>query len=1255
MKDKSIRFEIILILVVSLVTIASLNAGEVKERRLVDKTAAASMHYSFTGVGNELLPANSINSIGSPGNSMGSVKSTNGIGISIGTTWYEYQRNGSMGRMIAHSDNLIGSDPPVVHFSWMKLYSESGSERKYAYNTYFLTSGTYIGQIGIQPNGEWAGYVGIDLTNDQRAIVGGHNSQAIDNLSDAHFYWDFGPGYAFFGNNYEVPRSLSEYTGGAPDIGQEVDWPKFKYVETATDTVLHVIAASYETGSNTDPKGLYYFARRGSDNDPSATWDNPPKIIDTVYTNGHDLVANSIGWVTLCWIANIPCDGDGDTESGYQCRTYPHEEQDIYYMRSLDQGQSFQPRVNVTNNRYNIDIVDAYLPQSDLSCITDGSGWLHIVWNGRYWPASGQIPNNRRSRLLHYYEASGGITTAHATDWEPVNCNGGNWAMNTAKMSISRCNDNFYIIFTQFNDNDCASASNPGYPTGASNGDLYMVVSDDLGATWDDARNLTNTQSPGCDQVGGAGGPCASENWASVTPHGTQLATSADNVVIPEGGSDNGWYLDVQYIDDPSAGAAIFGEGYSQEADVRWFRLACVDPYLAPSTPDNWSTLNHDYARTGKSNISLDDIECDLTLNWKFEHPSDGVSFTGPVVYGDYVVCSFGDEYRVFDLNGNPQYTISGLPLGGSVRCAPTITTIAGYPNPVMFISGGNQHSIMAYDFNTGSLIWSRDITTVGSGGLFGQTRWGNFIVLNLGGTDYVFWGTDDGFVVGANALTGVLKTGFPVALNQSTWISGATDGFSLFYATQAAGVEGDVYSINPNTGTINWQLSANGGLQAVNEYTHTNGYFGDEGFTSGVSYDDDPLLGGVLYANSRAMADYPTDGIFYRIDASSGFLKGPVTQANRGFYSAPMIGENHVYVPSLSRWSNPPAGGHILAVNKITGNFDWVTSSYSEGRYYMGGVLSSETSGPNKIMIFDEDGFLSCFSADDGSELFRRRTFNVPGSSPNIGMNGAIVYDELSGLHVLFADFWGNLFDLTKQSNRPRLEITKYNPIVNVNSDPDINGVVTVNNVFTNTGCDILTFTTVTADEITTNINIPEEPPSAKAGTISKNDDNVEKINISIRNVKSGSYELAGVPSYLENINLPTASSTISPGDSLDLILDLDLSLLPDEDTIVFYITLCTTDPDFFLSNTSLCPEIKVILLNTSCCQVRGDALHDNGLVLVNDLVYLVNYVFKGGPPPECLEEGDVILPLDGLILVNDLVLLVNYVFKGGPPPPPC
>ena len=34
-------------------------------------------------------------------------------------------------------------------------------------------------------------------------------------------------------------------------------------------------------------------------------------------------------------------------------------------------------------------------------------------------------------------------------------------------------------------------------------------------------------------------------------------------------------------------------------------------------------------------------------------------------------------------------------------------------------------------------------------------------------------------------------------------------------------------------------------------------------------------------------------------------------------------------------------------------------------------------------------------------------------------------------------------------------------------------------------------------------------------------------------------------------------------------------------------------------------------------CCVTRGDAKHDNGIILVDDIVYLVDHLFKGGPPP--------------------------------------
>ncbi len=76
----------------------------------------------------------------------------------------------------------------------------------------------------------------------------------------------------------------------------------------------------------------------------------------------------------------------------------------------------------------------------------------------------------------------------------------------------------------------------------------------------------------------------------------------------------------------------------------------------------------------------------------------------------------------------------------------------------------------------------------------------------------------------------------------------------------------------------------------------------------------------------------------------------------------------------------------------------------------------------------------------------------------------------------------------------------------------------------------------------------------------------------------------------------------------------------------------------------------------NLYCCVMRGDVQDPkDGKILINDLVFLVNYVFKGGPLPSCPEEGDVQPPLDGKILITDLVYMVNDVFKGGPPPPAC
>lgn len=61
------------------------------------------------------------------------------------------------------------------------------------------------------------------------------------------------------------------------------------------------------------------------------------------------------------------------------------------------------------------------------------------------------------------------------------------------------------------------------------------------------------------------------------------------------------------------------------------------------------------------------------------------------------------------------------------------------------------------------------------------------------------------------------------------------------------------------------------------------------------------------------------------------------------------------------------------------------------------------------------------------------------------------------------------------------------------------------------------------------------------------------------------------------------------------------------------------------------------------------GDADRDNKVNLA-DIMYMVNYVFKGGAGPKPGDAGDS--NCDDNLNLPDITYLVNYVFKGGPPP---
>jgi C1A family cysteine protease len=67
---------------------------------------------------------------------------------------------------------------------------------------------------------------------------------------------------------------------------------------------------------------------------------------------------------------------------------------------------------------------------------------------------------------------------------------------------------------------------------------------------------------------------------------------------------------------------------------------------------------------------------------------------------------------------------------------------------------------------------------------------------------------------------------------------------------------------------------------------------------------------------------------------------------------------------------------------------------------------------------------------------------------------------------------------------------------------------------------------------------------------------------------------------------------------------------------------------------------------IGDACEYICGDANAD-ATVNVSDAVYIINYVFVGGDPPDPMESGDC--NCDGTCNVSDAVWIINYVFVGG------
>lgn len=152
---------------------------------------------------------------------------------------------------------------------------------------------------------------------------------------------------------------------------------------------------------------------------------------------------------------------------------------------------------------------------------------------------------------------------------------------------------------------------------------------------------------------------------------------------------------------------------------------------------------------------------------------------------------------------------------------------------------------------------------------------------------------------------------------------------------------------------------------------------------------------------------------------------------------------------------------------------------------------------------------------------------------------------------------------------------------------------------------------------------------------------------NVKVRAIVSASGDTVFTPGNVTD-SWGIYDIVVAP-ETYDLVFTTD-SLLPVVDTLVLASVAIGRDTTI---NVSFPPGSGG---NDSCCivPIRGNVDFDLGdNVDISDLVYLVDFMFVGGPPPSCFDEGN----LDGVggIDISDLVYLVDYMFVGGPAPAPC
>jgi hypothetical protein len=122
--------------------------------------------------------------------------------------------------------------------------------------------------------------------------------------------------------------------------------------------------------------------------------------------------------------------------------------------------------------------------------------------------------------------------------------------------------------------------------------------------------------------------------------------------------------------------------------------------------------------------------------------------------------------------------------------------------------------------------------------------------------------------------------------------------------------------------------------------------------------------------------------------------------------------------------------------------------------------------------------------------------------------------------------------------------------------------------------------------------------------------------------------------------------ADTIDPHAFIDLPVTFDGTAFEACDSLTYHCELTFTTND---------PGNPTVTVPVTMWAARGDVMTPACLLTVQDVVFLINYIYISGPAPDPLCIGDV--DRDGTLLIpdvdsDDVLYLISYLFLGGPPP---